>query len=144
ALAGAAGAAVGRQLLDTATSRFEAAGCEWDDERERIGALQRHLTQVVDPLGAALDGRLDELGNQSAEQLLQLVRVIDRTVASAEGQAEVREAVRRLQASLRDLVGRVPVLSVAFADGTDLMILTARARSGRTADEIEKEVAKAS
>lgn len=102
-VAGKGARALATAVVDRATERFLEAGREIDEQRARVAELQLCMLDVLGPRFEALQDREDE-------RFLQLVRYLDRNVASAEGQAALHEDHERqhddhaeLLAELREL-----------------------------------------
>jgi tetratricopeptide (TPR) repeat protein len=95
-LAGKGAGALATAVVDRATARFLEAGHRLEGERERLLALQRSLLDVLGP-------NLDVLQNQDDERFLQLVRYLDRNVASARAQARMYEGQSELVQEVREL-----------------------------------------
>jgi tetratricopeptide (TPR) repeat protein len=86
--------------VDTATQRFLEAEQQVDEQRARVQAFQHYLLDMLGPFLEALQDRDDE-------RFLQLLRYLDRNVASADGQAQLHEDHTQLRAQLQEIKERM-------------------------------------
>jgi hypothetical protein len=118
ALSSASVSLLAKAILDGATKRLTDAEREWDSERDRALALQRLLREAIEPLFAS---QLSELTEQSREQFLQILRYLDRNVASAAGQEQLLRLVddikQRLEKHAVNSVHDLPDLEELLGTG---------------------------
>lgn len=114
--------------IDTATSRFMAAGREWDTQQERAHALSEYFLQEVAPQfgalnqllalqDAALAERIQDLAQQNDDNFLRLVHVMHRSFPSLDGQQLQTAQLGEILATVRTLAAQESAPSLPLDDG---------------------------
>lgn len=93
---GGATEALAKGLLDGATKRFEAAGQQHEDEAMRRERFRQAIRDEIRPLLVTTSTGLSTLSEQQTEQFVQLIRFMQRNLASLDRQDEVLELLKSI------------------------------------------------